>query len=48
MKEKRIKLTLEQLGQQAFPDDIDPWTPIQNRLDQHSAIIDNKQPPLSL
>jgi hypothetical protein len=45
MKEKRIKLTLEQLGQQAFPDDIDPWTPIQNRLDQHSAIIDNKQPP---
>jgi hypothetical protein len=45
MKNKRIRLILEQLGQQAFPDDIDPWTPIQNRLEQHSATRDNKQTP---
>lgn len=32
MNDKRLKQILNQLGSKAFPDSIDPWTPIQNRL----------------
>lgn len=45
MEEKILKKTLEQLGQQAFPDDTDPWTPIQNRLVKDPAVMRLKQAP---
>jgi Domain of unknown function (DUF4367) len=38
MNEERIKLILDQLGKQAFPDDIDPWSPIKDRLAQNRTI----------
>lgn len=39
MNEKYLKLILDQLGKQAFPDDTDPWTSIQNRLAQERAAV---------
>jgi hypothetical protein len=49
MKEEHVKLILDQLGKQAFPDDIDPWSPIKDRLIQNHTIdnftVDNPYHP---
>lgn len=44
IKPKQLKQIMEQLGKEAFPDDLDHWTQIQKRLNREIALVTQRRP----